>query len=378
MFRVMALEGPQPDVVLVTCMMTYWYHGAFEAVSIMHELFPGVPVVLGGIYATLCPEHAREKSGADAVITESQPSRIIEAVESIGGIKGDGSVLPDHFEHWPEPVWSLYGNLPAAVTMTSRGCPMRCTVCASYRLFDGFERRTPADAASSIKRLAERGVGDIAFCDDALLIDARRYAMAMLDDLARACAPARLHTPNGLHVCEITPELARLMKSAGMVTVRLSLETASWERAGDFSGKVNHEEYYSAVDALFGAGYTAREIGAYMLVGLPGQTVEEILDTAEFIIRSGITVKPALFSPVPGTVEFDRAIRSGMICENSDPVLHNNTLRAVDIWKGGDKGYSEFRKFITRANERLENGLNPFDDTGITEGFEKLRQQYAR
>ncbi|MCE5248858.1 radical SAM protein [bacterium] len=374
-FRALVSGGPRPDVVLVTCVMTYWYHGAFEAISVIHDLFPGVPVLLGGIYASLCTNHARAKSGADAVIVESRPSSIIEAVESTGGKRGDGPVVPDTFDEWPEPLWGLYGSLPAAVTMTAHGCPMRCTVCASHILFDGFERRRPSHAVSEIHALAERGARDIAFCDDALLIDAQRYAMPMFEELASDRSPARLHTPNGLHVREITPQLAGLMKKAGVTTVRLSLETASCERAGDFSGKVTRDEFSGAVDALFNAGYSAREVGSYMLAGLPGQTVEEVLDTAEFILRSGITVKPALFSPVPGTVEFHRAVKAGMIREDSDPVLHNNTLRAVDFWSEGERGYSEFRELITLANKQLENGMKAFDDRFVSDGFEKLRKQ---
>lgn len=122
-FRFLALDGPTPDIVLITCIMTYWYHGAFEAISHVRDMFPDVPVVLGGIYAKLCGEHARENSGADAVITESLPSRVIEAVESIGGKKGKGRVVGDHFSEWPDPLWDLYDKLPVAVNMTSWGCP---------------------------------------------------------------------------------------------------------------------------------------------------------------------------------------------------------------------------------------------------------------
>lgn len=365
LFRTLASEGPRPDVVLVTCIMTYWYHGAFNIISHIHDLFPGVPVIIGGIYATLCTSHAVAESGANAVITESHPSGIIEAVESIGGKKGEGRITPDEFSGWPEPLWDVYGALPAAVTMTTRGCPMRCTVCASHRLFNGFERRQPSDAAESIKALAVRGVKDIAFYDDALLIDAGNYAMLLFDNLAHTSSSVRLHTPNGLHVREITPELAVLMKKAGVVTIRLSLETASCERAGDFSGKVSRDDFMKAVDALFGAGYTSQEIGAYILVGLPGQTIEEVVETAEFVLKSGMKVKPALFSPVPGTVEFDRAVQAGMIRENDDPVLHNNTLRTVDIWPDEPNGYKNIKKAITVANERINRGLKAFEGASM-------------
>ncbi len=49
---------PKPDIVLLTSIMTYWYPGVLESLGLLREIFPGVPVVLGGLYAALCPEHA--------------------------------------------------------------------------------------------------------------------------------------------------------------------------------------------------------------------------------------------------------------------------------------------------------------------------------
>ncbi len=352
-FRDLVLEQPRPDAVLVTCTMTYWYHGAFEAIRRLHELFPGAPVVLGGIYATLCTDHAREHSGADVVTTASSPSGIVSTVEAAAGRSSGKEMASDDFPRWPEPLWDLYEYLPTAVVMTSRGCPMRCTVCASRLLFDGFERRDPLEAARSIAALSDRGVRDCAFSDDALLIDADRFAIPLFHELARLGPPLRLHSPNGLHVRQITPQTAGLMKRAGMATVRLSLETASDERAADFSGKVSRDDFRRAVRALFGAGYTAGDLGAYVLAGLPGQTIGEVRETIAFVHSCGVQAKPALFSPVPGTVEFDRAVEAGMVERGGDPVLHNNTLRAVDWFEDGEAGYRRFRREVTEGNERV-------------------------
>ena len=351
LFRKKIKDVRKPDIVLVSCIMTYWYPGAFNVISLIHKMLPGVPVLLGGIYATLCEDHARNNSDSNVVTNCSVPSTIIETVEAAGGSKGDGPLVPDNFSEWPEPAWELYDNLKTVTVLTTRGCPMNCTVCASKILFDGFERRDPVKAAQEIIGLAEKGVQDISFCDDALLVDTKNHTVPMFKRLAVSKTPVRLHTPNGLHIREITPEIARLMKRAGIVTVRLSLETASDERAKDFSYKVSREDFKNAVDALYSAGYTPDDLGAYTIAGLPGQNMEEVLDTIEFVLDTGVKVRPALFSPVPGTVEFRRAIEAGMIKEDDDPLLHNNTLRTFDLWEGGQEGYREFKKWLTEANE---------------------------
>ncbi|MFZ1986980.1 MAG: B12-binding domain-containing radical SAM protein, partial [Desulfatitalea sp.] len=64
-----ALEPPL-DLILVTSLMTYWYPGVFETIGVLKARFPQVPLLLGGIYARLCSEHARAHSGADQVVTD--------------------------------------------------------------------------------------------------------------------------------------------------------------------------------------------------------------------------------------------------------------------------------------------------------------------
>lgn len=352
-FYTLVSSGPKPDVVLVTSVMTYWYHGVFEAVRRIKKLLPDVPVVLGGIYATLCRNHAVRCSGADAVLSSPSPAEIVETVESLSGIQGERFAIPGHFNEWPPVPWDLYDTIKTASVLTTRGCPLKCTVCASRILFDGCERQSPESAAAEIIRLAELGAEDIAFCDDALLIDPKRHAVPLFSALADAGSPVRLHTPNGLHVREITPGLARLMKKAGFVTIRLSLETASAGRATDFSGKVTRKQFKQAADALRAAGFVPDTLGAYVLAGLPGQSMEEIRESVAFSISCGIQVYPALFSPVPGTIEFDRALQAGMIRHDDDPILQNNTLRTVDWFPGGDRGYKEFRDMVEKANSSI-------------------------
>ena len=59
----------EPDFIFITSGMTYWYPGIIQTVRFLKERFPGASVVLGGIYATLLPLHAKALEGVDYVIT---------------------------------------------------------------------------------------------------------------------------------------------------------------------------------------------------------------------------------------------------------------------------------------------------------------------
>ena len=68
----------KPAFVLMTSLMTYWYPGVQEAIGVIKEIFPDVPVVLGGIYAGLCHDHALNHSGADHVVTGPGEKYLLE------------------------------------------------------------------------------------------------------------------------------------------------------------------------------------------------------------------------------------------------------------------------------------------------------------
>ncbi|MEI9478268.1 MAG: cobalamin B12-binding domain-containing protein [Deltaproteobacteria bacterium] len=70
----------RPDVIGITSGMIYWYPGLFKTIHAVKSLFKGVPVILGGIYATLCHDHAIRFSGADFVIRGSGEFEIFNII----------------------------------------------------------------------------------------------------------------------------------------------------------------------------------------------------------------------------------------------------------------------------------------------------------
>ena len=61
------------DYALVQTGMTYWYLGVGEVVREIRRLSPLTKIILGGVYATLCPAHARSL-GIDLVVEGSDLS----------------------------------------------------------------------------------------------------------------------------------------------------------------------------------------------------------------------------------------------------------------------------------------------------------------
>jgi radical SAM superfamily enzyme YgiQ (UPF0313 family) len=172
----------------------------------------------------------------------------------------------------------------------------------------------------------ELGARDVVFYDDALLVEADQHMLPILDGLLARGTEARFHTPNGLHARYIDRALARAMRQAGFVTLRLGLETADPGEQHRDGNKVDRDLFVRAVEALWAVGFTAREVAAYVLVGRPGQDVETVRATVAYAQRLGVQVRIAQFSPIPGTREWEAAVAAGDISADADPLLHNNSL----------------------------------------------------
>ncbi len=329
-----AMEAP--DLILVTSLMTYWASGVAETIAELKGAFPGRPVVLGGVYATLLPEHARRVSGADRVVTGAGEAAVLDVVAEVTGHRVGLRFDPDDLDTHPLPACDLQRRIPFVPLLTARGCPYRCAYCAAAILAPRRLRRSPQRVFEEIAYWhARHGVRDFAFYDDALLVDAEAHALPLFDRIARSGLPVRLHTPNALHIGCIDERVAAAMRRAGMETVRLGLETTDFEHRGDLDAKVTAEQFQRAVACLKNAGFPRKQLGAYLLVGLPGQPMEAVEAAIAAVRAAGITPIPAYYSPIAGTRLWPAARRAARYDLDADPVFANNAL-----WPCRPEGFS--------------------------------------
>ncbi len=323
LFEAELARTPRPEAVLVTSAMTYWYPGVQEAIDLVRRRFGRVPVVLGGIYATLCPEHARSQSGADLVVTGPAEEGLLPALDGILDRTGPVPPDPSDPEPLPFPAFDLLRDRTWLPLLTSRGCPMRCSFCASALLSPGFRQRPPAAALAEVADSRSRfGTRHFAFYDDALLSGKERHAQPLFEGLASG-PRSTFHTPNGLHVREIDARTARLMRAAGLESLYLSLESTDPALLRERSPKASPDDLERALRELEAAGYDRRAVSVYLITGLPGQPAESVFESIRFVRRLGAVPRAAYFSPIPGTAEWQTLARAGAVDGRTDPLLHN-------------------------------------------------------
>jgi len=319
---------PEPDLVWVGSMMTYWYPGVRETVGVLGEALPQSPLWLGGVYARLCPDHARRWSGADRVVV-APVHRLPSMVQAATGFRLTNEAQWRSFRSHPLPALDLVRRPAYAPLLTSLGCPFHCPYCASRLLQPRRARHSAARIHREIVlHHACYGLSDFAFYDDALLLDADTTLKPALRKLCEEGYELRFHTPNALHVRALTEEWCRLLFQSGFATIRLGLETTHPDHQRRWGGKVETDMFRRAMDRLRKAGFTRDRLGVYLLCGLPGQTPDEVARAVHTVRQAGGQPHLAEYSPIPGTPLWEEACGTSSYDLQREPLYHNNTFFA--------------------------------------------------
>jgi radical SAM superfamily enzyme YgiQ (UPF0313 family) len=335
-----------PDLVLLTCTMTYWYLGVQVVVEQIREKFGGVPIVLGGVYPSLLPQHALSQTGVDAICAGRAGNRLFSLINEM---LGDGTCPDLRFEtleQMPFPAFHFLRNTDSLPILTSRGCPLRCSFCASHLLFDRFEQRSSASVVRELEILHERyKTKDVCFYDDALLSNKKKHIVPILKNVIEKSLSLAFHTPNGLHIGEIDDELALLLKQSGFKSLYLSQETFEDELIEEFCSKVSSGDLKKVLDHLERTGFLRKQVHVYLIAGLPGQSVASVRQAVVRVRGLGAQAHVAYFSPIPGTDDWKKIVSRGLLDEEADPLLHNK-LAFFHTWGAVDPGEFDSLKMI--------------------------------
>jgi hypothetical protein len=317
---------PEMDVILVTSLMTYWLQGLQFTLEILKQRFPRAKVVLGGVLPSLAPAETRSLLPADHYVQGNGETAVLRLLSDLGvrvaTTPGFGADI-----EFPLPAIDLGGTQEYAPLLTARGCPGRCSYCASRLLNPVFRERRPDAILAEIdqRRQVFNSRHFIVF-DDALLINKEKRFLPVFSRLARdGKTPLRFHTPNGLHPREIDRESAAVLHAAGFATLRLSFESLAADILRHSDGKVKRRHMENAVSNLEQSGYRRGQLGAYLLFGYPGQTMRDMEISLSFIKDLGLVPHLAVFSPVPGTADFFTLQQQGVLATPVDLLQTNKT-----------------------------------------------------
>jgi len=307
------------DFVFIQTTITYWYEGVREVIEDIRTIQPKAKVILGGNYATLCSNHAKQL-GADFLVIGTGLEPLWEYVNIPG--------LP-----YQPTLWEVYEKLNAGVMKLADGCPFNCTYCSVPKVYGKFKARPLERPLAELELLVKRGARNIAFYDDALLFEADNVLTPFLNEVIKRNIKVNFHTPNALNARFVTEQLADLMVRAGFKTFYLGFESASVEWQKHTGSKVFCNELTQAVKYLTATGTEPTNITAYQILGHPHIDIQQLEDSMRFVNSLGIRGTLADFSPIPGTLD-------GEYCRKwvdmDEPLFHNKTAFPI-ILLGNDE-----------------------------------------
>lgn len=280
---------------------------AYEIAAIYRE--KGIPVVMGGIHSSMCPQEALNY--VDAVVIGEAETVWPKVIDDFlnGYLKKEyRGGFPD-LNNMPTPRRDLFnpGYIFASI-QTSRGCPMNCEFC-SVTSFNGqrYRRRPTQEILNELKTIPQRM---LFFVDDNIIGYGRELRNQTLK-LFKGMVDLKL---DKLWFCQASlnfaddEEVLHWAAKAGCKMVFLGLEAEEVGALEAVEKNLNLQRgvdsYAAAFERIHRAGIAV--LGAFIF-GMDGDTTHKLELRGDYMIRSAVDVMQTTFlTPLPGTRLFER------------------------------------------------------------------------
>ena len=335
------LAGYSPHIVGITC-ATALVESTFAAAQLVKEHDPTTVVVVGGVHPTVRPEEMLE---CDAVDVAVRGEGLITQVEIARAVEGDGDFseirgisfrrngenihnparpLEQDVDSFPFParhlvpmnVYRMSPDLsirtPFDIVFGAFGCPFDCVFCAAQVVMGGSFRMRSVDNIMEEIDLIVRDYQprSLLMGDDNFVISSER-TMEFCEKYRARGYHRTLPWQIATRVDSVDREILQALADAGCYLVSFGIESAVPHLLDTVEKGARPEQAEAAVRWAKEAGLKVR---ATFILGLPGETREESLETIAFAKRLPLDqVRFALATPYPGTRLWEIALSEGSL-----------------------------------------------------------------
>jgi len=326
----------KPDLVAVSS-VTNQFPLAQQLIGYAKEK-TGVPLVLGGVHATLMPEEAILTEGLDALcIGEGEDSlceyvRRLETGQSLTAVEGfwvkeKGVIQRNQVRQpvqdltsLPPPDYALFDyatileQMGVFMVFANRGCPFECSYCINHSLMKLYKpgHYVRAMPVSHLLTLLKEVLAPypqtrvIEFFDDTFILNKK-----WLTEFAERY-PVEIGLPfycNG-RANLVDQSVVDLLVQAGCQRVNMAIETGNEHlRLTVLKKNVTNQELITAFGLLKSAGISTY---AHNMVGIPYETEESMQETIALNRRLEVdNLQCYVFYPYPGSSAHDLCLREG-------------------------------------------------------------------
>jgi radical SAM superfamily enzyme YgiQ (UPF0313 family) len=337
------IRDSKADVFGISSSFTPYHGEALEIGKIIKEWDRRKIVVMGGAHVSCDPEGVLRSPCVDYVILGEGEVRFplllgqigkgkaknIERIDGIG-FRNDGSTRITPLQNFiqdldslPRPARELLDldryrmrKKRSTMIITSRGCPHGCAYCSGHLVMGtSFRTRTPEAILKEMME-CQKQYGTEAFDieDDNFTFDQER-AKRLMNLIIEAFGEGEieLSAMNGISFASLDGELLKLMKRAGFHTINLSYvstDPSTKERMGRPKTATEFDNILEKAEQV------GLHVIAYAILGMPGQTIEEMVDTLIYLMGKKVLIGPSIYYPTPGTPLFERCEKEAILPPN--------------------------------------------------------------
>lgn len=279
----------------------------------------GIPVILGGIHASLRPDEALQH--VDCVVTgEAEalwPSVVEDFVAGRLAQRYDATGFPP-MDQIPIPRWQ---DVPIDrylfhQVQTTRGCPFRCRFCSVPDISGNDFRFKPV--ANVLAELAAMPRGLLGrqplYVVDDNFISRVKYTRELLTAMAPLAAAGQIPPWSAETTLNVAgdEQMLDLFRAAGCATLILGLESVEEDTLAQMDKNINFVlTFQDAIQRIHDRGMTV--VGNF-IVGFDTDTVATFRRIRDFVQETGMLFPfISILNPMPGTKLFDDMLAAGRL-----------------------------------------------------------------
>ena len=233
-------------------------------------------------------------------VVRTQPREFVQDLDALPFPARDHIDNEAYKKHYRE----RFGYTTTSI-ITSRGCPFQCDFCSRAVFGHEFRTRSAVNVVDEMESVKALGYERVWFSDDCFTLDKKRL-FGICNEIVRRGLGLEWECLS--RVDTIDQDTALIMKKAGCVRVFFGLESGNDTVLRLMNKQASAQEARNAVLTTKAAGI---QVGAFFIVGYPGETNQTILDTLRF--ASSLPLDYLSFSmpyPIPGTPLYERVKNS--------------------------------------------------------------------
>ncbi|QDU89237.1 B12 binding domain protein [Pirellulimonas nuda] len=316
----------------------------------------GVPVVIGGIHASMCPGEAQQF--ADTVVTGEAESVWLQLLADARNGRlaplyaGALTSLTDR----PQARRDLFhpGYIFGSI-QTSRGCPMDCDFC-SVTTFNGrrYRRRPNDEVLAELETIPQ----ELLFIVDDNIIGYGTADRAQTLELFRGMVDRGIQKQwfcqASVNVAD-DPEVLDWASRAGCKMIFLGIEAEDGDALGAVNKRLNKKRGSDAYGEIFRRIHDAgiAVLGAFIF-GIDGDTPDKLRRRADYIIDSDVdVVQMTAMTPLPGTKLFKQFEKEGRLRHANFPADWDRYNLTEVVFEPRDMTVHEFTHTMRECLDRV-------------------------